>query len=344
MSNVAHGGLDDRDLAMLGRSREEMIDLSANLHPDGPPTAVIEALRSAIVGHYPSVDAAPLREALAAMHGVDSDCVIVTPGASAAIYLATAALVAPGERCAVFTPTFGEYERAIEAVDGEVVRCVAEPTAFRLPAMPSRLTAAVLCNPNNPTGTYLDRASVEALLGATQYLLIDAAYEPLVEDRWAASDLVRDGAPVAAIYSLTKLFAIPGVRLGYVLAPPAIAALIRRRQPPWPVGSADIAAGLAAVAGVKERRASVPALHDRRRRLERAFADLDVPTTRSRTNFVLAEVGDVASFRAALLACGFVVRDAASFGLTRWIRVAVPAEQAMDRLVSAIGEAQQAGR
>lgn len=351
MSDVVHGGLDDRELDRLGRPRGDVVDLSANLHPDGPPPAVIEALRSAIgsairsgeVARYPSAAAEPLCAALAALHHVAPECVVVTPGASAAIYLAIAALIAPGERCAVFPPTFGEYERAIEAVGGAVVRGVASAPAFDLPVAP-QVDMAVLCNPNNPTGGYFDRARVELLLPHTRHLLIDAAYEPLVEGAWDAVDLVRAGAPVVVIHSLTKLFAMPGVRLGYAVAPPVTAALLRRRQPPWPVGSAEIAVGLAAIAGIDDRRATVPALHERRRRIERTFASAGVRISASRTNFALAEVGDARQFRSALLARGFAVRDATSFGLPAWVRIAVPAAAAMDRLVRAIEEALAAMR
>ena len=327
MSDVIHGGLDDRELASLGRTRAEVVDLSASLHPYGPPAAVMRALREAEVDRYPSADASPLREALAALHRVAPECVVVTSGASAAIYLASAALIAPGDRCAVLGPTFGEYAPAVEAVGGGVAGSD-EPA-----------DVAWLCNPNNPTGTYLDRPAVDAIRHRVRHLLIDAAYESLVEDRWDAIDLVREDAPVVVVHSLTKLFAIPGLRIGYAIAPASVAALLRRRQPPWPVGRADIAAGLAAIEVIEERMATVPALHDRRRRLERVFTDLDVAVTASRTNFVLAEVGDAPRFRSALLTRGFVVRDATSFGLPACVRIAVPAEAQMERLASAIREA-----
>lgn len=328
MTDVVHGGLRDDERA------PGVLDLSANLHPDGPPAAVLAALRSAEVDRYPSVDARPLREALAARHSVDPACVVVTPGASAAIYLASATLLAAGDRCVVFEPTFGEYARAVEAAGGVVVRSAAAPPDFS--TMEVDADAAWLCVPNNPTGLAATRHDLDALLSRTRHLLIDAAYADLSEARWDTVDLVRTGAPVVVVGSMTKLFAIPGVRLGYIIASAETATRLRDRQPPWPVGSADIAVGLAALEGIEERLATVPALHERRRRMERTFADLGVTCTGSSTNFVLAQVGDGPRFRGLMLARGVGVRDATSFGLPEWVRIAVPPEDALPALIEAV--------
>jgi histidinol-phosphate aminotransferase len=335
--NVFHGGLDDRERASLPGGGE-VIDLSANLHPDGPPAAVIEALHAATVDRYPAPDAAPLRAALAAHHGVAEACVVVTPGASAAIYLAVGALLAPGDRCALFPPTFGEYARAVKAAGGVVVSATAGEPRFDL-AEPPPAELAVLCNPNNPTGRLVPRRAVETLLRRARALIIDAAYEALGEGAWDATGLVRAGAPVVVAHSLTKLFAMPGVRLGYLVAPAAIASMIRAQQPPWPVGTAEIAAGLAALDGFEDRRATVHRLHDRRRRIEAALQAAGATCAPSTTNFVLAEVGDASRFRAAMLVRGFAVRDATSFGLPTWVRLAVPSEAEMPRLTAALTEA-----
>lgn len=335
MSAVVHGGVGDDERARLGATAQDLVDLSANLHPDGPPPAVVEAFRAAAVDRYPSPDAAPLRTALAALHDVTPESIVVTPGASAAIYLALAALVTPDDDCVVFPPTFGEYERAIRAADGRVVEARGRPPAFDVP-LPAPAALAVLCNPNNPTGRYLTRPAVEAIAARVGHLVIDAAYEPLAEGQWDAIDLVRDGASVLVIHSLTKLFAMPGIRLGYVVASEAIAERLRRIQPPWPLGGPEIAAGCAAVAMFEARRATVPLLYERRRHLEAALAGLGCRVAPSTTNFVLAEVGDAGAFRAALLTWGFAVRDGSSFGLPGWVRLAVPTEAVMARLVRAL--------
>jgi len=335
MSEVVHGGLDDRELRALGIDPSGVLDLSANLHPDGPPPAVIEALRTSDVSRYPAPDASPLRAAIATLHEVDERCVIVTPGASAAIYLVLSALAAPGDRCAIFPPTFGEYARGIEAAGAAIVPYATAPPRFT-PALSDNVDLAVLCNPNNPTGRYLARTEVEAIAARAGVLVLDAAYDWAVEEAWDATELVRAGASVVVIHSMTKLFAMPGLRIGYILAPPVLADRIRLRQPPWPVGAPEIAAGLAAIATIEERRHALPDLQHRRGILEATFNALSCRTTASAANFVLAEVGDAPAFRSAMLARGFAVRDATSFGLPAWVRIAVPPDARLSRLTAAI--------
>lgn len=338
LDRVMHGGLDPAELTALGITPGDVVDFSANLHPDGPPPAVVEALSRVDVSRYPAADAGPLRDAIADAAGIDAACVVVTPGSAAAIYLVLAALLRDVHTCAVFAPTFGEYAPAVHAAGGIVRRVETHAPAFDLEDAPAT-PVTVLCNPNNPTGRYLDRTEVEAVLARTGHLVIDAAYEPFAEGRWEADDLVRAGAPVTVIHSFTKIFAMPGVRLGYVVTRPDIARAIAVRQPPWPVGAHAIAGGLAALDVTDARMATMPALHDRRRRIEAAFIAEGVRTTASRANFVLAEVGDASRFRSAMLRRGFAVRDASSFGLPRWVRVAVPAEAEMARLLAATVDA-----
>lgn len=335
MNEVVHGGLDDRELRALGLDPAGVLDLSANLHPDGPPPAVIEAFRTADVSRYPSPDAAPLRQAIAALHEVDERCVIVTPGASTAIYLVLSALAAPGDRCAIFPPTFGEYARGIEATGAAIVPYATAPPRFS-PSLTTDVDLAVLCNPNNPTGRHLARTEVEAIAARAGVLVLDAAYDWAVEDPWDATELVREGASVVVIHSMTKLFAMPGLRVGYILAPPEITDRVRLRQPPWPVGAPEIAAGLAAIGTIEERRHALPDLQPRRGILEATFNALGCRTTASAANFVLAEVGDAPAFRSAMLARGFAVRDATSFGLPAWVRIAVPPEAHLSHLTAAI--------
>ena len=334
-ADIVHGGLDARELAAIGLAPGAVVDLSANLHSDGPPPEVVAALRDVDVARYPAVDAAPLRDAIARARGVDPACVIVTPGSAAGIYLTLAALLRAGDSCALFAPTFGEYAPAVRTAGGVVLTIEAKPPAFALQdAPPTR--AAVLCNPDNPTGRYLDRAGVEALLARAGHLVLDAAYEPLAEERWDADALVREGAPVTVIHSFTKHVAMPGVRLGYLVATPDVARAIAKRQPPWPVGAHAIAAGLAALAVEDARLRTLPALHARRRLIEAALAAAGIRVSPARANFVLAEVGDAPVFRAALLRRGFAVRDATSFGLPRWVRIAVPAAAHLAPLLAAV--------
>jgi len=336
MSAVFHGGVQAEELAGLGIDPVDVLDLSANLNPLGAHPHVLQTAREADLRRYPEPHARPLREAIAARAGLDASQVLVTPGATSAIHLAAHALLNPGDDCVLWPPTFGEYGAAIAAAGASVAAYHTRPPAFTpsLDIRPARL--AMLCNPNNPTGTYLTRVEVEGLIrqvGAT--LLIDVAYDPFVADAWDADDLVRDGADALVVHSMTKLHAVPGIRLGYVTGSAPRIAQLAALQPSWSLGAQALAAGQAMLAVDRVQREAVTEVTKVRGLLVTDLAERGVDVVEGRANFLLARVGNASTFRLALLRRGFAVRDCASFGLPEWVRIAVPVEAAARRLLTA---------
>lgn len=332
-----HGGLDRRELAALGIAPERTLDLSANLHRWGPSPAMRAALAAASWESYPPADAAPLRAAIAAHAGVDTSMVLPTPGATAAIHL-LARLVQPGDTVAILGPTFGEYRVAARHVDARVVEVNASPPAFEAPiALTPIAVLGFVCTPNNPTGVVLSRAAVEqvaARLGGL--LVVDTAYAEFAHTGWNAVDMVRDGLRIAVVRSLTKTHAIPGVRLGYVVAPPDVIARLSGMQPAWALDAAAHAAAPVALAEVAARRTDIDAMRVDRERLRATLRTLGCAVAPGEANFLLAEVGDARGIRIDLARRGYLVRDCASFGLPTWIRLAVPPSGALSGLEEAL--------
>ena len=339
MSGVVHGGLQEAELDALRIDRADVFDLSANLNPLGPHPDVLRTLADADPRRYPEPDAASLRDALAEHAQLDPSQVIVTAGATAAIHLIARALLAAGEACRIFTPAFGEYAAAALAAEAEVIEQPVEFDAVPRFAEDARERLVVLCNPNNPTGAYVDRASVEALVEHQQSvggtLMLDVAYDPFVVGAWDADALVRAGEPVAVVHSMTKLHALPGVRLGYVTAPEPLISRLAALQPAWAVGAHAAAAGPAMVRADAAQRRAAAEVAGVRAELTRSLRAAGLTVADSSVNFMLVQVGDAAAFRLRLLRRGFAVRDCTSFGLAQWVRVAVPVEAAARRLVPA---------
>lgn len=338
MPSVVHGSVTDEELASLGLARSEVLDLSSNLHPAGPSPEVLAAFRGADVSHYPEPRAEPLRTRLAEHHGLDTNQVLVTAGATAAIHLAVRALLGPGDTCGLFPPTFGEYEAAARLASATVVEQRLDSPTFDLSVTVEWADLGVLCNPNNPTGAYLDRSEVERLIGQLGGpLLLDVAYDAFVDDPWDADALVRAGAPVLVVHSMTKLHAIPGLRLGYVTGPASLIATLEAAQPSWSVGAPALAAGVEALCQDAARRAALANLGAARADLRGVFERAGIECAPSEANFILARVGAAPEFRARLLAAsGIVVRDATSFGLPDWIRVAFPSGVELPRVAAAL--------
>ncbi len=319
-------------------SDEGTLDLASNLHPHGPHPAVIEAAHRAEIGRYPEADPAVLRAEVALSIGVSREQVLITSGATEAIHLALRAVLGPGDACTVFTPTFGEYERAALAGGFRVERHEAFPPDFAPPPDdPPRALLTAIANPSSPAGVYLDESVIRRVLRvAGGVVLVDAVYEPFVEDAWDANKLVRDGLPVLVVQSFTKLHAIPGLRVGYVAGPAALIGRLAALQPTWSVSAPAIEAAHAAIPLDAERRAVVREVAETREAMHAFFAARGIAVSPARANFVLARVGDARGLRAALLHRGIEVRDCTSFGLPEWVRVAAPPSAELPRLLDAL--------
>ncbi|HYH48563.1 MAG TPA: aminotransferase class I/II-fold pyridoxal phosphate-dependent enzyme [Acidimicrobiia bacterium] len=287
--------------AALGCEPDEILDLSASFNPDAPDVVALAQARLDRLKRYP--DATAATAAMASALGVDVDTVLLTNGGAEAIALIGNDL----GRAAVASPEFSLYARHLaEAVDP-----ADDPVA-----------PLIRSNPNNPTGRLASPADVAAVW--------DEAFYPLATGRWSRGDVVAGRASVA-IGSLTKVFACPGLRVGYVHADPAVIARLAARQARWSLNG--LAAALVPeLVGRAELGAWAAATARRREALAAAVPGVEP----SDANFVLVRVDEGApAARARLARLGVLVRDCTSFGLPGHIRVAVPDEPGLARLVSA---------
>jgi histidinol-phosphate/aromatic aminotransferase/cobyric acid decarboxylase-like protein len=291
-----HGGDGAAVARWLGVGVDEVLDLSASLNPWAPAVASLVAQVAATVSRYP--DSRSAEGALAAAVGVDPARLVLTNGGAEAIAL-VAALEPVGW---VEAPEFGLYERHLAEV---------RPGAPRWRS-----------NPGNPLGR---------LAGPAERAEVwDEAFYPLAAGRWTRGD---EGG--WRLGSLTKLWACPGLRLGYAIAPDVERAVaLRRRQPHWSVSSVALAVVpelLAATdlpawaAAIARQRATLTAELGRR---GLAVRDTDAP-------WVLV---DEPGLRERLAPAAVVVRDCASFGLVGTARVAVPDDDGLQRLLAALDE------
>lgn len=322
-----------------------VLDFSTGVSPFPPPVAVLEAMRSADVTRYPHPTAAPLRNAIAEAYGLGSEEVVAGAGSVELIWALCRAFVGAGREALVFAPAFGEYAQAARASGGRVVELRAEPPSFsmNLAAALAHLrtepkpSLAFLCRPSNPCLSSVPLEGLDELVRAAPATLfvVDEAYLPMFAD--VPPVAVRPN--VAVLRSLAKVFALPGLRLGYLLADPAIARAVRAALPPWNVSSPAAAAGIAAMAELHH----IAAVRDELRRLREALAlRLASPHTSlvaSGGPFLLYDVGDSTRFseRLALRACR--VRDCGSFGLRSCVRVGVRLAADQDVLARAWHEA-----
>lgn len=337
-----HGGVVEDELRALGVDPDALLDVSTSVNPYGPSEAVARAVREAAIDRYPEPTVAPARAALAASLAISPERIVLGNGATDLLWTLARLLLAPGETLLVCEPSFSELRVAAETLGARVVawRARAED-GFALDvdavvrnARDAGAVAVAVCAPASPSGAATPVAELERLAVALAdlVLIVDQSFLALSERHL---ELTAPLPPnVVCVRSLTKEHAIPGVRLGYVVAEPPLAERIEASRAAWTVGSAAQAAAIA-VAG---EGAFVAACRERllaeRAALAQAIAAHGYRTIPSTTPYFLIEVGCAARFRARLAAeHGVLVRDCASFGLPSFVRVAARGGEDARRIV-----------
>lgn len=325
---VTHGGDVWR-----GGPPDGYLDFSANLNPDGPPDWAREAMAEGLrLAHrYPDPRSAAARRGLAAHLGLDPACALPTAGGIEAIALAASL---PGHHV-IAQPTFQEYGRLC-GPHRDISRNALHDYAF------SPGEVLWLCNPNNPTGDALPRGEALDLLrraeAAGARLVVDEAFIDYCPER-SVADRVADHPALMVLGSLTKSLAIPGIRLGYLAAHPAVIGALSENLRPWRLNCAAEAVA-AALPGHSADFEAIRRLNDARREqlvsLLRPFARRVYP---SEANFLLCDFGvDMRQTIEALRRQGILLRPCGMFpGLTHGhVRICVRREDENRRLAAAL--------
>lgn len=340
-----HGGPRDDELRALGIDAAQLIDFSVNTNPYGPCRSVVDAIHAAALERYPDPTSRGARERMAPWLGVAPDEIALGNGAAELLWTLARVLLRSTGMALIVEPTFCEFRAASLAAGARVVAWRArEPDAFAIDleaiAEHARAEAArvvYLCVPNTPTGTAVAASEIAAWAAANPHLsiVLDQSFLSLSER--FADETVRMPENVMSVRSLTKDFAIPGVRLGYLLASRDIVTTLEAQRPAWMTSAMAQAAAVATCsegAFVAESRRKLLADRDR---LNGHLRKLDVVAFASTTTFFLLRVGNAAELRRRLLARHHIlVRDCASFGLPTFIRLAARPEPDAQRLVAAI--------
>jgi histidinol-phosphate aminotransferase len=332
LADLAHHG--DADLV------PGLIDLAVNVRSSGTPAWLADRIREADLAAYPDQRAAVA--AVAARHRRAADEVLLTAGAAEAFVLIARAL--RPRRAVVVHPQFTEPEAALLAAGHQVDRVIL-PFPFTLdPALiPADADLVFVGNPTNPTSVAHPRDALLGLVRPGRIVVVDEAFADCLpgEPQSVAGHADLDGLVV--IRSLTKTWALAGLRVGYLLAAPPVVRLLAAAQPPWPVSAPALTACVATAsdAAACEVAAWARGLADERTHLLAGLAGIEgvqvVPGASA--SFALLDTG-IADIRIRLHGRGFAVRRGETFpGLQPgWIRVAVRDSGTSDRFTAALRE------
>jgi histidinol-phosphate aminotransferase len=305
---VAPQACDDLPpVAVLDR---EPVDLATNALAGGPYPAVVATITAtAHRAHaYPAASPIDLQEAIAVRHHLDTSHVIPAPGSATALQRLIAHSCSTSPSKVMFSwPNFMAIPDLVTAASAHQQRvppgldgCV-DLTAM-LAAISPRTRVVIICNPDNPTGTLLARSALRRFLESVPdhvLVILDEAYAEfadgpdagsglaLAQQRWAAG---HQG--VAVTRTLSKAFGLGGLRIGYALAAPRLAAAVRARALPYEITSPAHAAALAALGVVEEVTARCRSIAVERRRVENTLRHRGFTVSRSHGNFVWLPMGD----------------------------------------------------
>ncbi len=355
---VAHGALDYAELERLHLQADEIIDFSVNANVYGPSPRVREAIAQVALDRYPDRACLQLRRLLLAYelpaYDIALDGLVCGNGSSELIWTIAHAFLKAGDTSAIIGPTFGEYALASRIAGAHIIEQRAQESQNFVHHLQGLLDwlqrecprLVWLCNPNNPTGTYLDLSDVERLAQKcaelNAMLIVDESYMRFVwpeETAQAVSLLATDvRAHVMIVRSLTKDFALAGVRLGYAIATVENVARVSAYLPSWNVSALAQAAGCAAIADRDHLAHSFACLLQERAAFFRALRQTGLSVVPSRTHFCLLKVGDARLLRQRLLMRRLLVRDGTSFALPAFIRVATRPAHDWQMLIDALWE------
>ncbi|WP_433725418.1 Rv2231c family pyridoxal phosphate-dependent protein CobC [Nocardia sp. CA-129566] len=322
-------------------ARPGMLDFAVNVQGSAPPDWLRNRLAARLddLGRYPSAAAeSAARTAVAARHGRAAEEVLLLAGAAEGFALLPR--LAP-RLAAVLHPSFTEPELALRAADIPVARVVLEPPYTLDPALvPAAADLVVLGNPTNPTSVLHLADTIRALRRPGRIIVVDEAFADAV--RGEPQSLAAAADPdILVLRSLTKTWALAGLRCGYLLGAPDLLARLNHGRAHWPLGTLQLEAIIAtaepnAVAAAQQRARTIAVERDSM--VERLTALGVHVHTPADAPFLLLRVSDGELLRKHLADRGIAVRRADTFpGLgPDYIRVAVRGAAEVDRLVAGI--------
>lgn len=330
----------------FGLDEAKIVKLASNENPLGMPESAKQAMAAAIgdAGRYPDGNGFDLKKVLTAKYGVPAEWITLGNGSNDILELSAHAFVQPGHSVIYAQYSFAVYPLATQAVGGRSLVIAAKNFGHDLDAMADAIEADTrlifIANPNNPTGTFIPGHEIEAFLKRVPpnvVVVLDEAYTEFL-----AADLQYDSIAWVSQYpnllvsrSMSKVYGLAGLRIGYGIAQPGITDLLNRIRQPFNVNSLAQAAAIAALNDTAFVKKSAELNAAGYLQLTRAFDELNLPYVPSSGNFVMVKVGDDdgagACVNLALLKQGVIVRPVGNYGLPQWLRISIglPEENAI---------------
>ncbi len=349
--NFDHGGNIFTIARSLGVSPEDILDFSASINPLGLARGVREAVFAAFdrIVHYPDCDSTQLKQSLAGFHGVSAAQIIIANGSTELIYLVPR--LVKGGIGLIVTPAFSEYAKALSGAVRYLTLSAENGFHLSLETLEKELSAGFkvmfLCNPGNPSGALIPEPVVGKILelcrAAGTLLVLDEAFMDFCEAD-SGKYLALNSDHVIVLRSMTKFFAIPGLRIGYAIASPGLIFRLESLRGPWSVNTPAQIAGIASLRDAGHAQRTIQYIEGERAFLASELACIvGLQPYPSAANYLLVRIREghtAEELRRELLKRFILIRDCSKFeGLdSRFFRVAVRQRGENVKLLEALRE------
>ncbi|WP_147533604.1 threonine-phosphate decarboxylase CobD [Bacillus marasmi] len=354
IEKYGHGGDLLTAQTQFGLGSTPLLDFSANINPLGPPPKVMQTIKEQLetIVHYPDPAQRKLKEKLARRLELQTEQIIIGNGAAECMALIILAL--EPKTVGVVYPCFSEYEKLSNAFGAKIKACYGraeqqfKPKLQDLFALFNEVDLVFIGHPNNPTGVIYSLAELEEIAAQAEstntYLVIDEAFIDFIPKNKQVTLLpnLEQYKNIIFVRSMTKFYAIPGLRLGFAVAQPEIIAKLQNKQVTWSVNQLALTAGEICLDEIQYEEETIALIEEQREYLKQAIQErFGWFVFSGQANFLLIRLPqsmNVAKLQWEMGKRGVMIRSCAMYpGLTdQDFRIAVRTKQENDQLLSAL--------
>ena len=334
----------------FGLNPADIVKLASNENPLGPAPSVLKAVQQALpeLTRYPDGNGFTLKQALSERFGFDLSMITLGNGSNDVLELIGRAFAMPGVDVMFSQHAFAVYPIVTQAVGANPIQVPARNWGHDLPAMAAAVTPATrlvfIANPNNPTGTWFERAEFEAFMASVPenvLVVLDEAYTEYVEAGEALNgfDYIERYPNLIVCRTLSKAYGLAALRVGYCISHPQVADVLNRVRQPFNVNSLALAAAVAALADDNYLTESRQLNREGMQQLEQGLRALGLQWIPSRGNFVAVDLGrDAAPIYQGLLRAGVIVRPVGGYEMPNHLRVSIGLPGENQRFLEALAQ------
>ncbi len=327
---------------------DKIVKLASNENPFGAAVSILDVAENLTLDRYPDPECKKLKKRLASHYTISPEHLIFGNGSDELMQLIALAFLESKDTIITADVTFSEYEFVATLMGAETITVPLKENAYDLDGILDQITGRTklifIANPNNPTGTFIEREQIDAFLHKVPddvVVVLDEAYVEYVSaDKTTNSTVLLHTIPnLIVLRTFSKLYGLAGCRIGYAMANPELINILKLAKQPFNVNSVAAEAAFQALTQTEFIQKSLKGNDAGKKRLYNYFREKGISFQESETNFIYVDINtDAKAFCERCLKRGLILRPLTSFGRPDAIRVTIGTPEELDFLESVIDE------